>query len=346
MNRPALWQRGSPIGSAACAGGVLTRRNVLAAGVGALVAPSPAAPAIAAGGRKDTARQIAIAGLRGSAQNPCWLPGDGGVAFTNFLRRYNTGNAIVRVVPPAGGAPTRTYGASGSDDVNLPGQCRSAALNLIAFSSGADNVTDEIYVADLAGGAARRVTNRPANQSWEPSFSPVLADGSSWIVFESHNLAGSDPGEIWKVNADGSGLARLTGGHDDRQPEWSPAGNRIVFQRASGSGWDVMTIDPHGGSLVNLTRDPSAGNTDPSWSPSGRYVVYSAGGDGIAIANLWIIPAVGGVRRRLTTYPTGYDGAPGWSNNGRLIAFESAPADPDGSGSTSLWVIAAPAGVA
>ena len=31
--------------------------------------------------------------------------------------------------------------------------------------------------------------------------------------------------------------------------------------------------------------------------------------------------------------------------DGRSIAFESAPVDPDKTGSTTLWVIAAPAGV-
>ncbi len=318
---------------------------LLAAALGAVAGPLVLAQPGRAAGRADTATEITIAGLKGSAQNPCWLPGDNTIAYTNFLGRYNSGNSIIRGVSPAGGAPTRSYGALASDDVNLPGQCRSASLGLIAFSSGADQVTDEIWVAKLIGGTGKRLTNRPNNSAWEPSFSPVLHDGSTWIVFESHNLAGNNPGTIWKVKSDGTGLAQLTTGHDDRQPQWSPAGDRILFQRAIGTGWDVITIDPNGGSPVDVTSNPPASNTDPSWSPTGKYIVYSAGGPGIAIANLWIIAAGGGTPLRLTTYPTGYDGAPGWSNNGKYIAFESAPNDPDLKGNTTIWKIAAPAGI-
>jgi TolB protein len=106
----------------------------------------------------------------------------------------------------------------------------------------------------------------------------------------------------------------------------------------------VFTMNVDGGHLFNVTNNPATDDTDPSWSPSGKWIVYSSDGPNIAIANLFVIPAAGGRRIQVTHYG-GYDGAPGWSPDGGSIAFESAPHDPDVSGNTKIWVIAAPAGV-
>ena len=205
---------------------------------------------------------------------------------------------------------------------------------------------DEVYTVSAKGGIPRRITNRPGYLAFEPSFSPILSDGSQWIVFESHRATRPDCcGEIWKVRTDGARPARLTTGANDRQPEWSPQGDKIVFQREVTPGnWDVFPIDIDEGSLFNVTNNPTSGNTDCSWSPSGHYIVYSAGGPSINIANLFIIPALGGASNQRTD-SCGLDGAPGWSPDGSKIAFESAPFDPDVKGSTAIWIINAPPGV-
>jgi len=93
-----------------------------------------------------------------------------------------------------------------------------------------------------------------------------------------------------------------------------------------------------------VTNNPSAGNTDCSWAPSGNYIVYSAGGPHIKVANLFIIAATGGTPIQLTN-SCGLDGAPGWSPDGSKIAFESAAFDPDKKGSTAIWIINAPLGI-
>ncbi|MGO1081017.1 hypothetical protein [Inquilinus sp. CA228] len=312
-----------------------------------LAAVLAASPVVAAAQtcRGDTAKPIPVTGLAGSLQNPCPSPDGTALAFTNFKRRYNLGGAVVWTVPAAGGAPTRALSPrSGAQSVNLPGQCWSAAGNVVYSSDVVDR--DEIYIVPAAAGAAKRLTDRPGFLAWEPSISPVLADRSQWIVFESHREADPEgPAELWKMRVDGSGLVRLTQGADDRQPQWSPRGDRIAFQRQiKPDQWDVMTIDPAGGSLFNVTRAPARSNTDPSWSPSGAWLVYSGGGPGLDNANLFVIPALGGTPVRLTVN-CGYDGAPGWSADGRSIVFESAPYDPDSRGSTTLWRIAAPAGM-
>lgn len=301
----------------------------------------------AAACRADNARQIVVTGngLGRSFQNPCFSPNGQVLAFTNFTQRYNTGKSVVRTVPSGGGAVLRALSPTTAQSVNLPGQCWSATTDEVVYSSDVVD-RDEIYLVSAAGDMPRRITNRPGSLAWEPSVSPVLNDGSRWIVFESHSEANPDAGgELWKVRSDGAGLARLTQGHNDRQPEWSPRGDKIVFQREVGQeAWDVFTLDLANGSTFNVTNDGALFNADASWSPSGDYIVYSSGDDDIEIANLFVIPANGGSRIRVTR-SCGLDGAPGWSPDGGRIAFESAPFDPDAQGSTTLWVIDAPAGV-
>ena len=298
--------------------------------------------------RSDSATMIPITNYKGSLQNPCFVSRTGQtLALTNFTVRYNKGDAIVKTVSVKGGKSLRTLSPTTHDNVNLPGidGCWSPSNGLVTYTSDIVD-RDEVYTVPVTGGKSTRITNRPGYRAFEPSFSPILSDRSQWIVFESHHLNKTDCcGELWKVRTDGAGLVRVTTGADDRQPEWSPNGDKIVFQRQVSPGnWDVFTVDPQGESLFNVTNNPTQGNTDPSWSPSGKFIVYSAGGGNINIANLFVIAATGGTRLRVTR-SCGLDGAPAWSPDGKKIAFESAPYDPDLRGVTHIWIIDAPKGI-
>jgi TolB protein len=178
------------------------------------------------------------------------------------------------------------------------------------------------------------VTRRPGAVAWEPSFSP---DGQ-WIVFESHPEANADDsgGSLWKVRLDGSGMTQLTdGAADDRQPNWSPAGDRIVFQSLERGNWDLFTIDSDGHARTRLTTS-SGDDTDAAFSPDGLRVVYSTD------AGLEVLGIDGGGPMPVDT-GGGYAGAPAWSPDGGWIAFETTEAeDPDGSAGTRLAIAEAP----
>jgi TolB protein len=291
----------------------------------------------AAAERADGARNVAISGLRGSLQNPCFAPDSARLAFTQWKRGYNEGSADVHAVDLSGGRPTRVS-RPGAASVNLPGTCWNAALDRIVYSS--DPVgADAIWTARPDGGDRQRVFGRRRLISIEPSFSP---DGQ-WVVFESSVFDAEGPGTIWKVRIDGTGLSRLTRRHNDRQPNWSPRGDRIVFQRErGGDSFDLMTIDPDGGGLRNVTRTRRVSETDVSWAPDGERLVFSSDGRGIRFASLFTIRADGTERRRLTMARGWYDGAPSWSPDGATIAFEARRGEPDGSPGTRIWTIAAP----
>lgn len=289
--------------------------------------------------RLDGARQVRVTGLSGSIQNPCWSPDGDRLALTLWPDRYNEGLATVHVVARGGGAPTRISDPDGTS-VNLPGSCWDRASDRITFSAEVGG-PDAVWAAGPDGSRRSRIFGRDGFVSIEPSWSP---DGRQ-VVFESSVYDADGAGSIWIVNADGSGLRRLARGGDDRQPNWSPAGDRIVFQRLRNDQWDLWTVRPDGTGLRNVTRTRRLGETDVSWSPSGRYLVYSGDGEEIDVASLFAIPAAGGEPVQVTRTRGWYDGAPAWSPDGATIAFEARAGEPDGSRGTRIYTVRAPAGL-
>jgi Tol biopolymer transport system component len=148
-------------------------------------------------------------------------------------------------------------------------------------------------------------------------------------------------GDIWVMNADGSGRRRLThsGPGNDFDPDLSPDGRHVVFRTSRGR----YAPDPNGigleGIFVIDTRtcrerqiQPRTGGLFPAWSPDGRKIAFS------------------GVPRRDSTLdtihlmnPDGSDvvdlGPPGecatWSPDGSKLAFCSHHGD----GNWAIWVI-------
>ncbi|HEY3717214.1 MAG TPA: hypothetical protein VGL39_22045 [Jatrophihabitantaceae bacterium] len=270
--------------------------------------------------------------LAGSLQNPCWSPSGHQLALTRFRDGYNDGPSDLAVTP-LDGTPARIVTTSAADNVNLPGSCWDRAGRIVYSTDGAAG--DEIWTTSASGNPARLAA--VGRSAWEPSFSP---DGQ-WVVFESHNQAGTDGGTLWKVRRDGTGLVQLTRGADDREPNWSPRGDRIVFQSMRSGNWDVWTIDPSGGQLRRVTTGPSE-HTDPSWSPDGQRIVYSSDGGGRDLADLFVVTP-GAAPAEVHAVPdTAYAGAPAWSPDGRRIAFETGTGDPDGSAGTHIAVVPAP----
>lgn len=287
--------------------------------------------------RSDGATRLTVS-LSGSLQNPAWSPDGSLLLLTRWRGGYNAGPADLFILDLSDD-DVRTLVSDGSDNVNLPGSSWNGPTGEIVFSSSRDP-HDEIYVIDEDGSAGdeAQITERNTLVAFEPSFSP---EGQS-IVFESHQLDVEDNGVIVRFKRDGSeGYVTLTDAADDcRQPNWSPAGDKILYQRFAGGQWDLWIMNTDGSGKTQITSG-SGDKTDGSFSPDGGRIVYSSNEGGLELANLFVIPTTGGSSSRLSQFD-GYDGAPSWSPDGRQIAFESSPSDPDGSEGTTIWLILAP----
>ena len=288
--------------------------------------------------REDCAWKVGVS-ESGSIQNPAWSPDGTEILFTRFRSGYNEGPADLLIIN-LDTTSIKTLVSDGSGNINLPGSSWNPISHKIVFASTRDP-HDEIYIIGDNGktGDEIRVTDRSSEVAYEPSFSP---DGQ-WVVFESHQLDVEGYGVITKYKIDGSQTYQpLTDETDDcRQPNWSPAGNRILYQKFFEDQWDIWVMNIDGSGKKRVTSG-NGDKTDASFSPDGKWIVYSSDEGDLKFANLFIIPVSGGESIRITQYKNGYDGAPSWSTDGTKIAFESFQGDPDEFEGKSLWIIDVP----
>ena len=116
---------------------------------------------------------------------------------------------------------------------------------------------------------------------------------------------------------------------DVDQIAWS-ANKTLAFTARHGDISRITVIDLRNHDMRQLTDDTSF-NTNPAWSPDGRWLVFQT--NDASGADIYVIDAEGNNLRRLTSDP-GFDGDPSWSPDGRHIAFLSSR-----SGWTDLYVM-------
>jgi TolB protein len=145
--------------------------------------------------------------------------------------------------------------------------------------------------------------------------------------------------EIFVVNADGTGLVRLTSNNvNDEGPAWSPDGTRIAFA----SDYQIFVMNAEGTGLKRLTHD-NAFDIEPAWSPDGTKIAFSTDRGRGKNSVIFSMNADGTGVTQLTKDP-GYDIQPAWSPDGTKIAFASERKvgygiylmNPDGSEQTSI----------
>jgi len=137
--------------------------------------------------------------------------------------------------------------------------------------------------------------------------------------------------EIYLINADGTGLERLTyGSSSDTSPVWSPDGRYMAFNREFEGNLDVCVVHADGSPAINLTAWPGAEGS-PSWSPDGTHIAFASDRDG----NLEIYTMAGDGTDpvNLTKNPAA-DATPSWSPDGERIAFAS-----DRHGSLDIYIL-------
>ncbi|MEK6959835.1 MAG: hypothetical protein AABX47_01560 [Nanoarchaeota archaeon] len=291
--------------------------------------------------RKDGAELLYKPTSPASAQNPAFSPDGKEILFTLFHNGYNEGPAGLYKIDIETGEVTKIFEEPNQDAVNLPGSSWNKN-GRIAFSSDRQG-RESIWTVGADGKDPLRASSPPSGKYHiEPSMSP---DGK-WVVYEENNDTEEigKRGMIYKELIGGGERKNLTDGpgkgYDDRQPNWSPKGDRIAYQRRVGNSdeWNIYTVDTEGGDEKTVTTYGE--DTDASWSSDGERIVYSSTDGGLDSPSIFTIPADGGSPTRVTEQKGDSDSAPSYSPDNRRIAFESHRADNEES-PASIWIIEA-----
>jgi Tol biopolymer transport system component len=219
--------------------------------------------------------------------------------------------------------------------------------------SACDN---ELYVMNADGSGQRRLT-RHAALGGGYSTNPVWSPDGRKLVFVKRVERGGAPCspvscdyEIYVMNADGTGLRRLTrNAVPDSTPAWLPDGRRIGFVRSMPDRDAIYVINADGSNEQRLTLLPrgagvpgGAPGGDLTWSPEGDKVAFVASALA-GSADVFVMNADGsGLRNVTNTATTSFDTA--WSPDGQRIAYlegrtDGAPltvANADGTGKRRL----------
>ncbi len=253
-----------------------------------------------------------------------------------------------------------TYARNGED--NDPSLSRDGTQLL--YSSTQHSRVSSIYLRPLNGRATRQITTAFHNDMF-PVFDPT----GSRIAFASQRTGNWDifvveaarPSTAWQItqspgddihptwSPDGRYLAYCARARDEdwqlwvvdlethaftnlgpgMYPEWSPLGDRIVFQkpRYRGGGWfGIWTVRPDGTEVTEIISSEKWAGINPTWSGDGKYIAFASvhkspeaqashrvwAGD-----DIWIVRADGSGLYQLTT-DEGPDWNPAWGSDGRI----------------------------
>ena len=131
--------------------------------------------------------------------------------------------------------------------------------------------------------------------------------------------------DLYRMNADGTGLQRLTRtpGYDGG-PFFSPDGQRILWRRFDENGViaNVFSAKIDGTDVRQLT-DFGCMSWAPYFHPSGRYFIFTANKLGFANFELFIADAEGRHEPVRVTHTAGFDGLPVFSPDGRQLCWTS-----------------------
>jgi len=149
----------------------------------------------------------------------------------------------------------------------------------------------DLYIMKYDGSDWIRLTDSGSDAY--PKWSPE----KDQIVFNRRVGGASGHWDIYKINADGTGLELLVGGPaDDVYPAWSPDGAKLAYQSNRDGRIEMWIYDVGHRSEVRLDIDPAITPSFPTWSPNGDWIAFRGVGS----------PAVGGhIGIWIVSYPGG-----------------------------------------
>jgi len=236
------------------------------------------------------------------------LLGDRGVFATRLSYVIKTGGRYQLQISDSDGQDARIALSSPEPIISPAWSPDGTKVAYVSF----EKKKPVVYIHDLPTGKRVIVSNQKGNNS-APAWSP---DGRKLAVA----LSTTGNTKIFQVNADGSGLRRLSlGSTIDTEPTYSPDGNTIYFTSDRGGAPQIYKMSANGESAGQAQRVTFTGNynTSPRVSPDGKQIAYiSRVGGGF---KLYLLDLASGTATGLTD--TTQDESPSFAANGQYILY-------------------------
>ncbi len=235
--------------------------------------------------------------------------------------RQTASETDIYVVPFAGGEPKRlTF-----DNRQIIGLAWTADGRGIVFSSNREG-SNSLWRIPSQGGKVERL-----EIGGEDCRFPAISRQGSRLaymqVFEDAN--------IWRIAIPGASTPAgpptklIASTRFDGNPQFSPDGNRLVFESDRLGSGELWVCDKEGSSPVQIPSLPRSNPKHGRWSPDGRQIAFDASPEGPR--DIFVVSPDGGLPRRITSEPS-TDMWPSWSRDGKSIYFAS-----DRSGTWQVW---------
>jgi Tol biopolymer transport system component len=221
--------------------------------------------------------------LEGLEGDSSWSPDGSQVAFTR-ARNPEEGPYEIWVVNADGSGLKRLTRHRGFSLAAAwsPDGTKIVYATTAGTSAGAEHL--RLFVMNADGSAKRRLTrNRQGTDYSDPVWSPDGATIAFAILKPAETQRGFDSSIALIDAADGGNLRRLTrpGGPDELNPNWSPDGAAIAFERnrlfdlRQSDIW-LMNADGSGKRRITATRFYE---TNPTFSPDGTRIAFTGDRD-------------------------------------------------------------------
>ena len=221
-------------------------------------------------------------------ESPAWTPDGNAIVYAYFLTQYDAQGQYKGQVYEA-----RTFNLSSRattsllTDANSTNLCRTGARLAYVNFNQTDFTSYGVWVADADGKNGKNIVGSQTGMQafYAPRFSPdckvVIFAAVGGGLREAPGGGGGNlltrllapfapavaeahgpPWELWRVDADGSNLKRITSLAEDLPyAEWSADGQTVVFLGAGG----LYQMAPDGSSIKKLA--PGATHGQISWRP-------------------------------------------------------------------------------
>lgn len=138
------------------------------------------------------------------------------------------------------------------------------------LTKGSGQPTYRFYIQNINSQIEHRIFSEKHPRDRHPVVSP---DGN-YIAFNR-----AQTGNIYVYNLENGDLKQVTNNGEDEwsyRLDWSPDGRKIVYEQEGVNGEDIwiMNADGKGKRRVSPRRPPQFFLAAPSWSPSGKYIMY------------------------------------------------------------------------